>query len=201
MFHKMDINTKKEVFKKFLITMIIGTFITLVGVAIAYWALPDGALETTAAACHAAGESHGYLDTGFARKWDGSCTGWTRGLSLKFILSDLMHWWAYVLISLMILTRHPSTSNGIGYKVVIWLSGAFIFGCGVTHLVGAYTVINPLYEMQGWVNLANGIVSVIAMIFVVYGLIRSVVASKERDEELKQGLSNLVDRYKNKDKK
>ena len=202
------------VWKKVILTSFYGTLLALVGVVIAYIMLPSGVFDVPVAegvetctsiasgelSCHAEPGST-YLDTGYARRWDGACTGWDKGLAMKFIIGDLMHWWAYVLISFMIITRHPIKKDIKGHAFTMWLTAAFIAGCGLTHLVSAYTVLNPVYKVQGWVNIVNGSVSVVAMFTVVYGLVKARSITDKQNTELTDGLKKLLGKYDESSKK
>lgn len=195
MLNPLPSHIKKEIVQKFLTTFFYGTFIAFLGVLAAYWMLPPNVFET-ASILSSENVSLGYLDTGFNRRWDGSSLGWTKGLALQFLITDLLQWWAYVLISVTILIRHPLKTNVTVYKTIIWLTSAFVFSCGFTHLMDAYTVLHPLYHIEGWVKIISAILSFIALLFISYGLIRSVIISREANQKFRKGLSDLVNRYK-----
>ncbi len=89
----------------------------------------------------------------------------------------------------MILMRHPIMKGSKYSRITVYLSSFFVFGCGITHLVEVYTVIQPAYEMQANINFINGLISVLATFFVVYGLLRSVAMS----EKVKRTLEERVE--------
>lgn len=148
-------------------TVFQGFIIATIGVLIAYLLLPDNSFDV-----------RNYCG-GFARKWDGSCMGWTTSLATSFIIGSLLHWYAYTIISIMVWTRHPITRNNKYSAPTVILTGFFIFGCGVTHLLAAYTVLNPLYNAETYYLIFNGATSLLASFFVVYGLIRSSEVAKQ----------------------
>lgn len=195
MFTSMSAEIKKEVFKKFLTTFVYGTFIAFLGIAFAYLMLPKNVFSEFYPTI-LENSQQGYLDTGFNRRWDGSALGWTKNLALQFLITDLIQWWAYVLISVTILIRHPLKSNNTVYKTIIWLTSAFIFTCGFTHLMDAYTVLHPLHRIEGWIKIISTLLSFVALFFISYGLIRSVIVSREANQQFRKGLSDLVNRYK-----
>lgn len=89
----------------------------------------------------------------------------------------------------MVWTRHPIMRGEWSSQMSVYLTGAFVFGCGLTHLVDAYTVLHPLYNFQILFLLVNGVVSVVAMFFVIYGLIRSTIVAammREQMEKMRQ---------------
>lgn len=162
-----DINRKTIV--KFLSTLLLSLFITFLSLLICYLLLPDWVWDThNDMTCH----------SGFARRWDGTCNGWTKALAQQFILGDLMHWHAYLTVSIFIFIYHPIKS--VLHAAAIYATCLFILGCGGTHLFDIYTIFNPVYNAQGWYMIVNGIISEYAMIFVLIVLVKQSVISKTK---------------------
>lgn len=161
-----------QIIKRVLETALSGFVLSLIGVIIAYNLLPEDALSKSMC-----------CDTGFSRKWDGTCGGWSEALATDFILGSLLHWYAYTTISIMIITRHPISTTDKGSAWTIYLTAAFVFGCGVTHLIAAYTALNPIYRFEVGYLIVNGIISVVAMLFVIYGLVRATANKDNLEDE------------------
>ena len=131
-----------------------------------------------------------WRELAFARRWGGGCGGWTNGLAMFHLCGMLAHWWAYTTAAFVILRLHPILEGVPEARIAVYLMVAFIFGCGVTHLLDAYTMFNPVYRQTGVFLFLNSIVSVLGAIFIAKALVRTfaVVAMKrkraERLEEL-----------------
>ena len=108
----------------------------------------------------------------FARKIDGTCSGWTRGQAIIHAIGDLLHFWAYLNVSLMMMRLHPKEKTVKYAKQAIWLSAAFIAGCGMVHLVDAFCVFVPVYRFLGMLKVINGGISVLALFPVAVSLIK-----------------------------
>ena len=157
-------------------TVLVGFLTSAIGVLVAWLLLPLGAMDASIMCA----------PDGFARRWDGSCAGWTEGLAVKHLVGDLLHWWAYTTMAVVIAWHHPILKGDWKSWVTVNLTSIFIFGCGLTHLIEAYTVFNPMYIAQAGFKIANGVVSVAAMFFVIHGLLRSVALYEKRLAELEK---------------
>ena len=153
-----------------------GLLITLFGIAVCFFLLPQNAFIIDAN-CHL---------NGFARRWDGSCSGWTQGEALFHVIGDLLHWWAYATAAMVILRLHPIMAKVPSSRAAVYLMVAFIFGCGITHLFEAYTTFNPVYIFQGWFKLVNGIVSIIGAYFIAHALVRAFAEVMKRRKQLEE---------------
>jgi light-regulated signal transduction histidine kinase (bacteriophytochrome) len=77
-------------------------------------------------------------------------------------------WGAYLAIPAVLLyyaRRRPS----VPFRHLFWLFGTFILACGMTHFMGWFVTINPVYRLDGLIKLLTGIVSwatVAALFFV-----------------------------------
>ena len=81
--------------------LVLGTACGLAGMALAAWALPTGVLDDYPR------RSRGLLQNDFARRWDGTCAGWTRPLVILHVSADCLTWIAYVTIAMVIGRLHP----------------------------------------------------------------------------------------------
>jgi len=162
--------------KKYLSTLFFGLLIAFGGILIARSWLPDGAFHIDPDHVCKAGE--------FARRWDGSCHGWNKELATANVIGSLKHWVAYCVMAFVVAVRHPIIKRDWVSHVTVYLTAAFIFGCGITHLIDAYTVFNPVYIFQTDFLNWNGNISLLSMPFVIYGLLRSVKIAVERKRKL-----------------
>jgi PAS domain S-box-containing protein len=74
------------------------------------------------------------------------------------------------------------------YPWVFWMFGAFIIGCGTTHLMEVITSFTPVYRLSGIVKLLTAVVSV-ATAAALVPLVPKVLAlrsPKELEKEIKQ---------------
>lgn len=109
---------------------------------------------------------------GFERRWDGTCGGWTRELAIVVGIANLLLWWAYSAIAVTILRLHPVVTTVPESRATVRLTGAFVMLCGLTHLMGAYTIVNPVYRFEAGVMFATALISDVSVFFVGAGLIR-----------------------------
>jgi hypothetical protein len=63
-------------------TIAVGIVGALFGILLLWLTLPSDFLEQMPA------QQSGLFDNGFARRWDGTCTGWTRGLAIFHVAGD-----------------------------------------------------------------------------------------------------------------
>ena len=77
----------------------------------------------------------------------GYCFTWTPGVLWTMVLSDLVIAAAYLSIPVAIVSfvrkRGNQANNGVA-----WLFSAFILACGITHLMGVWTIWQPDYGLQ-----------------------------------------------------
>ena len=89
----------------------------------------------------------------------GVCYLWRPDILWLNVGSDLLIAAAYYSIPL-VLFLFVQRRRDLKYRWVFWLFAAFILACGTTHILGAVTVWDPLYRLQGWVKLITAGVSV-----------------------------------------
>lgn len=110
-----------------------------------------------------------FRDT-FARRVDGRCSGWTYDLAIKLAAAEVIAWYAYVTIA-FVLYRLPPAPRYMNHTkltilAIFWL---FIF-CGATHLMVAYTVFNPLYNMKLLIVTLNSLIAYVGAFRIAYSL-------------------------------
>jgi branched-subunit amino acid ABC-type transport system permease component len=105
--------------------------------------------------------------TGFPARWH--CGIWSDALGWLHIGSDVAIFGAYIAIPVVLayfVVRKPD----IPFPKIFWLFVAFIFSCGLGHLLEAIIFWHPVYRLAGVVKLVTAIVSwgtVVALVFVV----------------------------------
>lgn len=122
----------------------------------------------------------------FARRWDGGCSGWTQDLAILHMTGDLLQWWAYVTISFVVARLHPIMWEVPSAPVAVLFMILFIFGCGLTHLFNAYSVLYPVYRATGTFLVINGVVSVLAAIAVAHALVSAFAMVAKKDARLEE---------------
>ena len=172
--------------KRFWLAILEGTTWTLIGVLVCWLCLPTGWYNPMKTG------GSGLFGADFARRWDGGCRGWTRGLATVHIVGDLMHWWAYTTASFILLRLHPIMDKIKGSRMAVYTMCLFIFGCGITHLWDAYASIYPVYRAFGWLKICNGMVSIAGAVLIAYTLVQVfavVTAKRKRLEALEATLA------------
>jgi signal transduction histidine kinase len=91
------------------------------------------------------------FDQSFASRWNGTCNGWNKGLTVSHVISDLLIWVAYMVIPIM-LVRLAQIRKDLPFNIFFFMFAIFIIGCGLTHLVGAITAFYPYYYIDFWVK-------------------------------------------------
>ena len=96
----------------------------------------------------------------------GTCYLWNPGVLWLNVISDLVIALAYYAIPVLLfwLARRR---RDFRFSWVLVAFGAFILGCGTTHLLGAWTVWHATYRLDGLVKAATALVSVVTAVMVV----------------------------------
>jgi len=100
---------------------------------------------------------HALLDASFMPH--GHCYQWRPDILWLNVVSDALIALAYFTIPLAIL-HFQRKRDDLPFQTVFALFGAFILACGMTHLVGIYTVWHGAYGLQGLAKAATAVVSV-----------------------------------------
>ena len=132
--------------------------------------------------------SNVFSTEGLPPRW--LCGHWTPFQGWFYILSDVGIWAAYFTIPFLLLTFARKRTD-IKFPPVFWLFAAFIFACGITHLMDAIMFWWPAYRLTGLTYFATAVVSwctVFVMISVIPQLLlfkSPVVLEKEIQERIR----------------
>jgi signal transduction histidine kinase len=119
---------------------------------------PDGAAATDgppASETVASGPAWLFDTTGFPARW--FCGTWSEQLGWMHILGDLSIWAAYMAIPIVLGVF--VIRGGSPLPSTVWLFIAFIFTCGVGHLIESVIFYEPVYRLAGAWKWVIGIVS------------------------------------------
>ena len=94
--------------------------------------------------------------TGFVPCWQ--CGLWSSQLGWLHIISDVLICLAYLAIPALILFLLKRRGD-IPFPGILWLFGAFIVACGMTHLLDALVFWSPVYRLAGLAKLFTAIIS------------------------------------------
>lgn len=109
----------------------------------------------------------GLFDTNrWPARWH--CGYWSDFHGWLYIISDLMIWFAYFSIPVIILNYFLKKRVGLKFHKIYFLFAAFIMLCGSTHFLDAVMFWAPFYRFNALVRLATGVVS----LFTVYYMIK-----------------------------
>lgn len=96
----------------------------------------------------------------------GQCLLWQSGLIWLHAVSDAFITAAYYSIPLT-LSYFIYKRRDLAFSWMFLLFGTFIFLCGTTHLVGVWTLWQPVYWLDGFIKLITAVVSVGTAILLV----------------------------------
>lgn len=91
------------------------------------------------------------------------CGTWTDFHGWLYIVSDIAIWASYFLIPVL-LFRMVSRRKDVPFPKIIWLFGAFIILCGITHLMDAAIFWWPAYRLSALIRFLTAIISVFTVI-------------------------------------
>ncbi|WP_435019312.1 diguanylate cyclase [Tundrisphaera sp. TA3] len=87
-----------------------------------------------------------------------SCGTWSPGLIFLHNASDALTTASYFAIPAIIIHLMRRRLD-LPFRPIFWLFGAFIFSCGVTHLLEIVVFYSPVYRLIGVVKFATGLIS------------------------------------------
>ena len=128
----------------------------------------------------------------------GFCLLWKPWLVMLHAISDIVIFVAYFAIPGAIwifVNQRPD----LELRRLAILFAAFIFLCGLTHLVEVITLWFPIYETQGWLKLATAVVSAVTAIAIFPLIPRAPAFPSPRmlqaaNDQLKQAQEGLEER-------
>ena len=128
----------------------------------------------------------------YASRWRGDCGGWTKALAVWHVVGELLHWYAYVTIGTVIYRLHPVLKSVPSSVLTIYSMVAFIYGCGLGHLIAAYVIFDPVYQVEAlWLSI-NGVISITASVLVAFSLVTAFAYVAEKRAELEKLIEKEV---------
>ncbi|MEX0830940.1 MAG: hypothetical protein WD032_11910 [Nitrospirales bacterium] len=104
----------------------------------------------------------------------GMCYLWEPELLWLHVLSDLVIALAYFSIPLA-LVYFSRLGGRLPYKWIVLLFSAFILACGLTHVMGIWTIWHPDYYWSGFLKVGTALLSLITAI-ALWPLVQKAVA-------------------------
>ncbi|MDO9093309.1 MAG: PAS domain S-box protein [Rubrivivax sp.] len=98
----------------------------------------------------------GYLPHGY-------CFTWSPGLLWSMVGADALIAAAYFSIPLTMVSFVRQRKD-VSHRGIVWLFSAFIFACGVTHLMGIWTIWQPDYALQTLTKVITAVVSLLTAV-------------------------------------
>ena len=95
-----------------------------------------------------------------------ACGRWTTELILLHNVSDAMTSLAYFAIPLILVYLFRRRIEA-PFRPIPWLFGAFIFACGLTHVLEIVVFYRPVYRLVGAAKLATGLISVATVVALI----------------------------------
>lgn len=122
----------------------------------------------------------------------GYCFLWRPELVWLHAVADVIIALAYFAIPITILILLKQRKSAIPYPWVFWMFAAFIFMCGITHLVELVSIWKPAYYLEGLLKVLTAAIS-LATAIVMFPLIPVLI---QRFEELDKLMKNEKDKTK-----
>lgn len=114
----------------------------------------------------------------------GHCYKWQTDLLLLHVVGDALTVIAYFLIPI-VLIQLVKKRNDLAFNWIFVMFAAFIFLCGVTHLVNLINIWHGYYYISGLAKLATGVISMITTVMIVYLLPKIIGIPSNKDFKLK----------------
>ena len=96
----------------------------------------------------------------------GQCLLWESGLIWLHVIADSAIVLAYYSIP-FILANFVRKRVDLSFGWMLHLFSAFIFACGTTHLMGIWTLWQPVYFVEGLTKVATAVLSIVTAILLV----------------------------------
>lgn len=110
----------------------------------------------------------------------GFCISWQRDLILSFVIGNALIAASYFSIPFVIF-RFVRQRPDIRFRKLHWLFAAFIFSCGVTHLLHIAELWWPIYYLESLANIGTAIISLIAA-YALWHLLPVVLGTPSVDQ-------------------
>jgi hypothetical protein len=93
----------------------------------------------------------------------GFCLAWDPDLMIAMVLANALIAFAYMLIAIVLVNRALAPRPAVP-RWFYWTFAAFIFSCGVSHVLDDVTLWLPVYHLQAAVLGVTAMVSMVAAI-------------------------------------
>lgn len=90
----------------------------------------------------------------------GHCYFWLPDILWLHVGSNAVIALAYFLIPLSLAILIRKRKSTLPHQDLVYLSIAFIFLCGISHIMEIYTTWVPAYRLEGWIKAATAAVSI-----------------------------------------
>ncbi len=129
----------------------------------------------------------------FPARW--TCGNWDTFHGCMHIVSDMMIWAAYFMIPVALVYYWWKKRDEMEFPKLFWLFGAFIFSCGITHLIEAVIFYHPIYRVSGVLKVVTAAVSW-ATVFAIIRITPEALTLPGR-AKLSEELQRLLDKTQN----
>jgi PAS domain S-box-containing protein len=122
----------------------------------------------------------------------GFCYMWKPGIVWLHVLSDGMIALSYFCIPIA-LVYFARKRRDLPFHWIFFMFGAFILGCGTTHLMEIVTVWDPVYLASGLIKAATAAISVVTALFLIPLVPKALsLPSPERMREINNELRRQI---------
>lgn len=121
----------------------------------------------------------------------GHCLKWQTDLLFMHVVGDALTVIAYFLIPIALI-QLVRKRDDLAFNWIFVMFAAFIFLCGVTHLMALINIWHGYYFLSGLAKLATGIVSVTTTIMIGYLLPKVITIPSDKDFKVKNDQLLLV---------
>jgi hypothetical protein len=177
----IQISPQKSVRMKPWLPILEGCFYATLIAAVFYIALPYEVYDQVWRGT----QTEGLFRDTFARRYNGGCSGWTYELTLASTVTEVVSWYAYMIIAFVLIRLHPIHVKMRGSKFTVLMIFWLFILCGMTHLLTAYTNLHPTYNLLIFIKAVNAAVSLAAGMRIAWALIHAfkiIGRSRERAE-------------------
>ncbi|BDZ73982.1 hypothetical protein GCM10025856_17010 [Methylophaga marina] len=114
----------------------------------------------------------------------GHCYKWQSDLLFLHVVGDALTVMAYFLIPIALI-QLVKKRNDFAFNWIFVMFAAFIFLCGVTHLINLINIWHGYYYISGMAKLITGIVSITTTVMIVYLLPKVIAFPSIKDFKVK----------------
>jgi signal transduction histidine kinase len=123
----------------------------------------------------------------------GHCYLWQPSIIGLHVVSDAIIVLAYYSIPIM-LVYFVQKRQDVPFHWMFVMFGAFIFGCGTTHLMGIWTVWTPAYRLEGVIKLLTALISIATALLLIPVIPKALdlPSLKLSNDKLKKSTEDLL---------